>query len=66
MNARLETPHVEQLFALPCGCIAVTSAAMPFEVRWCPHHRALHGVVPADFAKPSRDEERAYSHSPIS
>jgi len=49
-----------QAFTLPCGCIALTEADGRFEVRWCPHHRSLHGVIPCDFLKHSPEETRAY------
>jgi hypothetical protein len=49
----------ERRFTLPCGCVAVTDDD-GFKVHWCPHHTMLHGVLPVDFAKNSRAEQRAY------
>jgi hypothetical protein len=46
MNVQLETPTAERLFRLPCGCVAVNGNGASFDVRWCPHHQALHGEVP--------------------
>jgi hypothetical protein len=40
--------------------VAVTRSDQTFEVRWCPHHHMLHGVISCDFARTSRREERAY------
>jgi hypothetical protein len=63
MTMHLELPPAtgteERLFTLPCGCVAVTREDQPFEVRWCPHHRMLHGVIPCDFAHDARSEKRA-------
>ena len=50
MSTTTERPleaAVERLFTLPCGCVAVTRDDGPFEVRWCPHHQALHGLIPS-------------------
>ena len=64
MSMQLDVPPAgvveERLFNLPCGCVAVTRDGQPFEVRWCPHHRMLHGVIPCNFAHEARDEKRAY------
>lgn len=60
MNAlKSSVESEEQRFTLPCGCIAVTKDDV-FQVHWCPHHTMLHGVLPVDFAKESRAEQRAY------
>jgi hypothetical protein len=60
MNALKSPPqNEERRFTLPCGCIAVTKDDV-FQVHWCPHHTMLHGVLPVDFAKESRAEQRAY------
>ncbi|MBV8491634.1 MAG: hypothetical protein JO199_14000 [Candidatus Eremiobacteraeota bacterium] len=53
-DARVEETAPEQTFTLPCGCVAVSRPDVPFEVRWCPHHEQLHGVMPCTFATPSR------------
>ena len=63
MSTQLEhapTLTNEQTFTLPCGCVAVTRDEQPFEVRWCPHHRMLHGVMPCNFAHDVSAEKRAY------
>lgn len=49
----------ERQFTLPCGCVTITRNDRSFDVRWCPHHRMLHGVVSCNFATPSRPERRA-------
>lgn len=60
MNAlKSSAERDEQRFTLPCGCTAVTKDRV-FQVHWCPHHTMLHGVLPVDFAKDSRAEQRAY------
>jgi hypothetical protein len=58
-NSKSPTTTEEQRFTLPCGCVAVTQDNA-FKVHWCPHHTMLHGVLPVDFAKESRAEQRAY------
>jgi hypothetical protein len=54
----------ERRFTLPCGCVAVTNDDV-FQVHWCPHHTMLHGVLPCDFAKDSRAEQRVYHEPPL-
>jgi hypothetical protein len=48
----------ESVRELPCGCTSVTTSNGSFEVRWCPHHRAIHGVVPGTHEMPTRPSPR--------
>jgi hypothetical protein len=51
MNTTLEPEPrtidgAESLRELPCGCTSVTTTTGYLEIRWCPHHGAIHGIVP--------------------